>query len=161
MAAGSGLLLVAGCTTTTVLAPAETGAVTDSSDAALPLVNAVRNKHRRSDLSVDPTAVAAAKDQAVRMSRYGKMSHFLGDDPGFLGRMKRLDVALPAAENIASGQVTLEGAILAWVHSPKHLENMLGNYKGLGVAVARNAETGNRTYWAMVLSNSAPAFFRI
>jgi uncharacterized protein YkwD len=28
---------------------------------------------------------------------------------------------------------------------------MLGNYRGLGVAVAQNSASGNRPYWAMVL----------
>ncbi len=39
----------------------------------------------------------------------------------------------------------------AWIGSPHHLENMLGNYGGLGVAVAYDAAAKNRPYWAMVL----------
>ncbi|MDB5522913.1 MAG: Cysteine-rich secretory protein family [Rhizobium sp.] len=155
------MIVLSACTTTTVLAPVESGAVVDASEAALPLVNSIRRKRGLSALSVDGLAASAAKDQAVRMSRYGKMSHFLGDDASFLARMKRMQVRLPAAENIASGQDTLDAAIAAWVHSPKHLENMLGNYRGLGVVVARNTGTGDRPFWAMVLSNPDTGYFRI
>lgn len=155
------LILLSACTTTTVLAPVESGAVVDATEAALPMVNSIRRRRGHSALSVDPVAANAAKDQAVRMSRYGKMSHDLGDDRSFLARMKRMEVKLPAAENIATGQDTVDAAVDAWLKSPKHLENMLGNYHGLGVVVARNTGTGDRPYWAMVLSNPDTGFFRL
>jgi len=67
--------------------------------------------------------------------------------------MNRMGVRLQAAENIATGQETAERAFQAWVHSPKHLKNMLGPYKGLGVAVSQNSASDNRPFWSMVLSN--------
>jgi uncharacterized protein YkwD len=155
----AGLVVLSACTSTTVLAPMEDGAVVDVSEASLPLVNAVRGKQGLSGLAVDPAASAAARDQAIRMARHGKMNHMLGDDKTFLARMKRMQVRLPAAENIATGQDSTEAAIAAWVHSKKHLDNMLGQYRGLGVAVARNSGTGDRPYWAMVLSNPDDSLF--
>ena len=152
---GPGLFLLSACSTTVVLAPAEQGATTDMSSAALPMVNRIRARRSLSPLKVAPVVVAAAEDQAVRMSRHGKMSHFLGDDKSFFARMKRQDVPMPAAENIAAGQQTVEAAISAWEHSPHHLENMLGRYDSVGVVVARNAGTGNVPYWAMVLCNAS------
>ena len=62
---------------------------------------------------------------------------------------------MPAAENIAAGQQTVEAAVSAWEHSPHHLENMLGRYDAVGVVVARNAGTGDIPYWAMVLCNTS------
>lgn len=156
---GSGTtLLLAGCSVTTTLAPIESGTSADMTDAALPMVNSVRRRQGKSGLFNDPVAANAAKDQAIRMSRYGKMRHDLGNDKNFLARMKRLDVPLPAAENIATGQDSTEEAIAAWIHSKKHLENMLGAYTGLGVAVAKNTGTEDRPYWSMVLSNSPSRF---
>jgi uncharacterized protein YkwD len=156
---GSGTtLLLAGCSVTSTLAPIESGTSADMTDAALPMVNSVRRRQGKSGLFNDPVAANAAKDQAIRMSRYGKMRHDLGNDKNFLARMKRLDVPLPAAENIATGQDSTEEAIAAWIHSKKHLENMLGSYSGLGVAVAKNTGTGDRSYWSMVLSNSLSRF---
>lgn len=144
---------LASCSTTTVMTPADIAAVADATDAALPLVNAQRRRRGLSALDADPVAASAARDQAVRMARYGKMRHDLGDDRDFLARMKRMEVRLPAAENIATGQDSVEDAVAAWVRSKKHLENMLGPYRGLGVVVARNSGTADRPFWAMVLSN--------
>jgi uncharacterized protein YkwD len=156
---GSGsVLLLAGCSVTTTLAPIESGTSADMTDAALPIVNSVRRKQGRSGLFGDPVAANAAQDQAIRMARYGKMNHELGKDRNFLARMKRMDVPLPAAENIATGQDSTEEALTAWIRSRHHLENMLGSYTGVGVAVARNTGTGDRPYWAMVLSNSPSRF---
>lgn len=156
---GSGSsLLLAGCSVTTTLAPTETGTSTDRTEAALPVVNGLRRKNGLSSLFNDPVAANAAKDHAIRMARHGRMSHDLGSDRTFLARMKRMEVPLPAAENIATGQDSTEEAVAAWIRSKKHLENMLGPFTGVGVAVASNAGTGERPYWAMVLSNSASRF---
>lgn len=157
-----GALALSACSTTTVLSPAGEGDVRDMTEAALPLVNALRAKRGLPKLSADRNAAQAARDHAARMSQYGKMSHYVGNDRSFLERMKRQGVELPAAENIAAGQDTVEAAVQAWIDSRKHLENMLGPYRGLGVAVARNDGTGRRPYWAMVLSNPDTGFgFRI
>jgi uncharacterized protein YkwD len=84
------------------------------------------------------------------MAKAGQMSHLIGFGDNFGTRMGQSDVTLPAAENIASGQNTVDAAVQAWIDSPKHLKNMLGSYKGLGVAAARSSD--GRNYWAMVLS---------
>ena len=156
---GSGFtLLLSGCSVTSTLAPIETGNSADTTAAALPEVNGLRRKNGLPSLFNDPVAANAARDHAIRMARHGKMSHDLGSDKTFLARMKRMDVPLPAAENIAAGQDTTDRAMAAWIHSRHHRENMLGPYTGVGVAMATNAGTGDRPYWAMVLSNSPGRF---
>jgi uncharacterized protein YkwD len=144
---GIGLLL-AGCSTTGVLTP--TPGSEDDTVAALPMVNKLRQSKGLAALKLDAPARKAAAIQAARMAKAGEMKHLIGFGDDFGDRMKKSDVTLPAAENIASGQNTVDAAVEAWINSPKHLENMLGSYKGLGVAMAR---AGNaRAYWAMVLS---------
>ncbi len=150
LGAGLGLLAtLAGCGTLN-RSPAIAG---DETAAALPAVNALRKSRGLPALSLDPVAVRAAADQAKRMASANKMSHLIGFGDDFGKRMKAHDVKLPAAENIAAGQANTADAVTAWINSPKHLANMLGNYRGLGVAVARDPSSGNRPYWAMVLSN--------
>jgi uncharacterized protein YkwD len=125
----------------------------DQTDATLGYINTLRKQKGLQPLVRDPAAAQAALSQAGRMAKAGKMTHVIGMGDSFLSRMKGGGVALPAAENIAVGQDSAEKAYAAWFHSPKHLENMLGpNYSGLGVAVMRNPASGNRPYWAMVLS---------
>ncbi|WP_119942781.1 CAP domain-containing protein [Neorhizobium sp. NCHU2750] len=149
--AGTALTL-AGCSTTnTALAPT-TGAQ-DDTVAALPMVNKLRASKGLSALTLDAPARTAASIQAVRMAKAEEMQHLIGIGDDFGKRMKRSDVKLPAAENIASGQHSVEAAVQAWINSPKHLENMLGNYRGLGVAMATGAD--GRSYWSMVLSSGS------
>lgn len=151
--AGLGLgLPLAGCMTTPkppVLPPN----VRDLTLACLPLINDLRKKKGLSALGVDPAASGAAVSQALRMVSYKKMAHLLTPFDDFKARMKGGNVSLPASENVATGQDSVEEAMQAWIRSPKHLENMLGNYRGLGVAVAYDLTDANRPYWAMVLSN--------
>ncbi|TCP89265.1 uncharacterized protein YkwD [Rhizobium sp. PP-CC-2G-626] len=143
---------LAGCSTTSVLAPPGDGS--DQTEATLGLINGLRKERGLSPLSRDPAAASAALSQAGRMAKAGKMAHLIGITDSFGGRMKSQSVSLPAAENIAVGQADAQKAYLAWLNSPKHLENMLGpGYSGLGVAVMRNPASGNRPYWAMVLSS--------
>jgi uncharacterized protein YkwD len=141
-------LMLAGCSTTTVMAP--TPGSQDDTVAALPMVNKLRASKGLSALTLDVPARKAAAVQAIRMAKAEEMKHLIGLGDDFGARMKRSDVKLPAAENIASGQHSVEAAVQAWIDSPKHLENMLGNYRGLGVAMANGAD--GRTYWSMVLS---------
>jgi len=144
--------LAAGCSTTSVLSPSA-GTGSDQTEASLALVNKLRRERGLSALSVDRAAQRAAMDQASRMAAAGRMEHNIGLGANFLKRMKGMGVTLPAAENIAAGQSGAAAAFDAWYRSPKHLENMLGaGYRGLGVAVVTNPSTGNRPYWAMVLS---------
>jgi len=146
------IALLAGCNTSRVLTP-ETGRGSDQTEATLGLINALRANKGLQPLVRDAAASAAALDQATRMARADKMQHNIGLGANFYDRMKGQDVALPAAENIAAGQDDAARAFDAWARSPKHLVNMLGpDYRGLGVAVVTNPASGNRPYWAMVLS---------
>ncbi|WP_439614953.1 CAP domain-containing protein [Shinella sp.] len=151
--AASVAALAAGCSTTSVLTPSA-GTGSDQTPPSLALINKLRSDRGLPALAIDKAASRAAMDQASRMAAAGKMEHNIGFGANFLKRMKGMEVALPAAENIAAGQDSAADAFDAWYRSPKHLENMLGaGYRGLGVAVVSNPATGNRPYWAMVLSS--------
>jgi Uncharacterized protein with SCP/PR1 domains len=141
-------VLVSGCST---IAPGISAAgAQDHTDEALPLVNRVRSAHGLPSLSARPPARVAAAEQAARMAKAEQMTHLIGLGDSFATRMKRRDVPLPAAENIASGQTSVEEAVQAWIESERHLKNMLGSFSGVGVAVAQSPAA--RPYWAMVLS---------
>ena len=137
-----------------VSVPTNKGVSTGARDetlAALPMVNELRRSRGLSTLSANSAAQRAALYQASRMVKAQKMAHLIGLTDSFLIRMKDGGVPLPAAENVAAGQDTVERVVRAWIGSQHHLENMLGNYGGLGVAVAYDASSKNRPYWAMVL----------
>lgn len=148
----SAMALLAACSTAG-LRRVDTGSATDRTAEFLAGVNAQRATRGLPPLQQDPAAVQAARFQAARMARAGSMTHLIGAGDSFLARMKDGKVTLPASENIASGQAGADAALAAWIASPRHLTNMLGPYRGIGVAVARDAASQNRPYWAMVLSN--------
>lgn len=149
---GATAAAITGCTTMGVMDT--TSQAADRTDATLAMVNKLRRDRGLKPLSRQPAAAKAAVDQARRMAVAGKMEHNIGIGANFAKRMKGMDVPLPAAENIAVGQDDAARAFQAWVDSPKHLANMLGpGYRGLGVAEASNPASGNRPYWAMVLSS--------
>ncbi|MFZ2099281.1 MAG: CAP domain-containing protein [Oricola sp.] len=114
---------------------------------ALGPVNAYRRAKGRGPLVADAALSRAALDQASRMAASGKLSH-----ARFRQRMAENGVPSPAAENIAFGQPTVASVVEAWIGSRGHRANILGGYNRLGVAVARDSASGNRPYWAMVLS---------
>jgi uncharacterized protein YkwD len=142
--------LVAGCSTTDML-PTSSG--DDRTEATLPLVNRLRAERGLPALVADPAARRAALDHAGHMASAGRMAHNIGIGADFGKRMKGMAVALPAAENIAVGQDSAAEAFDAWYRSPKHLANMLDpRFGGLGVASVASPASGDRPYWAMVLS---------
>lgn len=151
-ALGATAAAISSCTTMGVIGTASD--TSDQTDATLAMINKLRGDRGLEPLSHERAAANAARDQASRMAVAGKMQHNIGIGADFGKRMKGMEVPLPAAENIAVGQDDAARAFQAWVDSPKHLANMLGSgYRGLGVAEARNPKSGNRPYWAMVLSS--------
>ena len=52
---------------------------------------------------------------------------------------------LALGENIAAGQTTPEAVMAAWMASPGHRDNILGNYNDIGVGLAADA-TGRITW---------------
>lgn len=118
---------------------------------ALSRVNTFRNVHGKSSLRVSKSAGNAALEQAKSMANAQKMAHLIGFGADFGRRLKRSEVSLPAAENIAKGQDTLDRVLLAWEKSASHRKNLLGDdYRGLGVAYAYGQD--GEPYWAMILS---------
>lgn len=142
-ALSSGLL--SGCTTMGVLGLGEVNGSRVVTGRTLPQVNDLRRDAGKLALSADYGLGRSALKHAEYMARKGHMSH-----DGFARRMRRFDVQLPAAENIAEGQDDIAGMFEAFERSPKHRDNMLGDFRRLGVAVAHNDD--NRAFWVMQLS---------
>ena len=54
-------------------------------------------------------------------------------------------------ENIAYNYVTAESAMQAWLNSPGHKANILGDYTHFGISVTVNPETGRKYYTNMFM----------
>jgi len=146
----AGLALIAGCSTLGSRSSIPGQVVTMD---AIERVNAFRVANGRTPLRHDARASEAALSHARTMAENRRMAHNIGVGADFVQRMKGQNVTLPAAENIATGQATVDRALLAWEVSASHRANTLDpRFTGLGVAMAQDTGNGGAPYWAMILS---------
>jgi uncharacterized protein YkwD len=68
---------------------------------------------------------------------------------GFVERSDKIIKNLGAktvGENIAYNYNTPEAAVAAWLKSPGHKENIVGNYTHFGISIRENSVTGKKYY---------------
>jgi uncharacterized protein YkwD len=100
-------------------------------------------------VKTDPKLTAVAERQAQAMASSGIMDHDVAAP--FATRIAGASV-IAGAENIAAGTRTWADTLRLWKGSPGHNKNLLTPGADIvGVAVARNEDTGYKVYWAMVI----------
>ncbi|MDZ7824121.1 MAG: CAP domain-containing protein [Ahrensia sp.] len=114
---------------------------------ALDRINQFRGKNGLEPLIIDPRAERAALEHSVEMALLGELSH-----KNFKTRLANAQIVTPSAENVAAGQQTIAKVLSDWEKSRDHRKNLLGAYNRTGLAVARNANSGNTPYWTLILS---------
>ncbi len=68
---------------------------------------------------------------------------------GFVNRSENIIKNLGAktvGENIAYNYSSPEAAVKAWLNSPGHKENIVGNYTHFGISIRESTTTGNKYY---------------
>ena len=124
-------------------------------DPPAPRVAATVEAHnaRRADaklppLVAEPKLTAAATDHAKEMAKLGKMTHDGADGSTASQRVERAGyVFRTTGENVAYGQKTVEEVMDAWMNSPGHKKNILGDFTQIGVGVAPAAD--GTLYWCV------------
>jgi uncharacterized protein YkwD len=115
------------------------------------MISQYRRAHGLSAVKTDPQLTAIAERQAKAMAASGVMDHDVAGS--FSSRMSGARTGGVAAENIAAGTGSWAETLSKWKASPGHNANMLQSKADIvGVAVARNAQTRYKTYWAMVIA---------
>jgi uncharacterized protein YkwD len=118
------------------------------------MISRYRREHGLSTVKTDPQLTAIAERQAKAMAASGVMDHDVAGS--FSSRMSGARTGM-AAENIAAGTGTWAETFRMWQKSPGHNANLLQSKADIvGVAVARNAQTRYKTYWAMVIAETPP-----
>jgi uncharacterized protein YkwD len=113
------------------------------------MISQYRHEHGLPAVKVDPKLTAVAERQAQAMARSGIMDHDIGGS--FASRISGANL-VTGAENIAAGTKTWSDTLRIWKESPGHNKNLLTPGADIvGVAVARNENTGYKVYWAMVI----------
>jgi uncharacterized protein YkwD len=108
-------------------------------------------------LAAEPRLTAAAKAHAEDMAAHKKLAHEGSDGSAPADRVKRQwYIYLKTGENVADGQETVESVMTAWMDSPHHRENILGDFTEIGVARARAGD--GMPYWSVEFGRPFPRF---
>ncbi|KAG7382762.1 hypothetical protein PHYBOEH_010376 [Phytophthora boehmeriae] len=90
----------------------------------------------------------AAKRHSDDMAAKDYMAHDGSDGSKMSERITDAGYEWDAvAENVAAGQVDVDAVMVAWINSPEHLVNIMGDYTMLGTAYAYNANSEFKHYW--------------
>ncbi len=117
--------------------------------------NKERAKAGLSPLKGDPKLTQAALAHARDMAEHGKMAHEGSDGSTPAQRAGRLGYRhVKTGENVAYGQSTVEAVMRAWMNSPGHKENILGDYSEMGAA--RVLDERERPYWSVSFGSPLP-----
>jgi uncharacterized protein YkwD len=117
--------------------------------AATALLTAYRASHGLGPVRLDPALMAMAQRQADAMVAANEMSHTVAGS--FSSRIEAAGVdTIRAGENIGGGYYSTDSAFAGWRNSSEHNANLLmPQATRFGVAIAKDARTALRVYWAM------------
>lgn len=104
--------------------------------------NKFRQSKKLSPLIIREDLNAIAKKHSQEMAN-GKTD--FGHD-GFNKRQKQVEKIFKScsvAENVAYGTIDGKEAVIMWEKSPGHRKNLLGNYKYVGIGVAKDRNGAN------------------
>ena len=110
--------------------------------------NAERRDRSLGPLAPEARLMAAAEAHALDMARRGTMSHTGEDGSQPHERIVRAGYpSIRTGENVAAGQRSVEWVVRDWMNSPSHRRNVLGDFREIGVGVARDRK--GSIYWCV------------
>jgi uncharacterized protein YkwD len=103
-------------------------------------------------LALDPRLQVAAQGHADRMALVGTMAHQGIGDGDLSDRLAASGYrASHGGENVAWNQPDVPAVLRAWMNSPGHRANILGQYRHAGLALARGAQ--GDPYWCTLFAS--------
>jgi uncharacterized protein YkwD len=125
-------------------------------DKARDLINAYRREKGLKPLKLNPALTEAAKAHSRDLAKWDRISHYGSDGSNPWDRVKRAGYhAKVAAENVGTGQASLEEVIKGWQASPGHNKNLLlGDVEHMGIALVQDPRTEFKTFWTLVVGAS-------
>ena len=117
------------------------------------LINAYRKQHGLKPVEVNPQLTSAAKDHARDLAKWDRISHYGSDGSNPWDRVKRSGYnPKVAAENVGTGQASIDEVFKGWRASDGHNKNLLlPDATQMGIALVRDPKTEFKTFWALVL----------
>lgn len=122
-------------------------------EAARDMINAYRKQNGLKPLKLNTELTAAAKNHSRDLAKWDRISHFGSDGSNPWDRVKRTGYnAKLAAENVGTGQVTIDEVFKGWKESPGHNKNLLlADAEHMGIALVQEPKTEFKTFWTLVL----------
>jgi len=123
--------------------------------AAAKLVNAYRAQKGLKPLRLNTRLSEAARKHSEDLARSDRISHYGSDGSDAWDRVRKAGYgARVAAENVGTGQQSLEEVFRGWQKSKDHNANLLlGDAEEIGVAMVYKPETQFKTFWTMVVAS--------
>jgi len=123
--------------------------------AAQKLVNAYRTQKGLKPLKLNPKLSEAAKKHSEDLAKSDRISHYGSDGSDAWDRVGKVGYgARLTAENVGTGQKSLEEVFQGWQKSRDHNANLLlGDAEEMGIAMVYKPDTQFKTFWTMVLGS--------
>jgi uncharacterized protein YkwD len=122
-------------------------------EKARDLVNAYRKQNGLRALKLQPALTEAARAHSRDLAKWDRISHFGSDGSNPWDRVKRAGYgAKLAAENVGTGQASVEEVLKGWQASPGHNKNLLlKDAEHMGIALVQDPKTEFKTFWTLVI----------
>jgi uncharacterized protein YkwD len=121
------------------------------------LINEYRAGKGLAPLKLDARLTQAAKVQSKDLASTDRISHYGSDGSSPWDRIQRAGYsAKVAAENVGTGQASLEEVFKGWEESPGHNRNLLlPAARDMGIALVEDPKTEFKTFWTLVVASSS------
>jgi uncharacterized protein YkwD len=122
-------------------------------ERARQLINAYRAEKGLKPLKLNTELTIAAKNHSRDLAKWDRISHFGSDGSNPWDRVKRSGYnARLAAENVGTGQVTIDEVMKGWKDSPGHNKNLLlADAEHMGIALVQAPKAEFKTFWTLVI----------
>jgi uncharacterized protein YkwD len=125
-------------------------------ERARQLINAYRKQHGLKPLTLNTALTEAAKLHSRDLAKWDRISHYGSDGSNPWDRVKRVGYrAKVAAENVGTGQASIEEVLKGWEASPGHNKNLLlRDAEHMGIALVQDPRTEFKTFWTLLVGSS-------
>ncbi|MEL7543442.1 MAG: CAP domain-containing protein [Pseudomonadota bacterium] len=119
------------------------------------LINAYRAENGLKPLALNSKLTLAAKTHSRDLAKWDRISHHGSDGSNPWKRVHRTGYkARLTAENVGTGQITIEEVFKGWQESPGHNKNLLlADAEEMGIALVHDPKTEFKTFWTLVLGS--------
>lgn len=125
-------------------------------ERARQLINTYRKQHGLKPLVLNAALTEAAKLHSRDLAKWDRISHYGSDGSNPWDRVKRVGYrAKVAAENVGTGQASIDEVLKGWEASPGHNKNLLlREAEHMGIALVQDPRTEFKTFWTLLVGSS-------